>query len=50
MNLLLSWGESGSEAHKNLLHSIGTKGFIQSKNDDYEIVRTLLREINTTRN
>jgi phosphonate transport system substrate-binding protein len=49
-NLLLSWGESGSEAHKKLLHSIGTKGFIQSKNDDYEVVRTLLREINATSN
>jgi phosphonate transport system substrate-binding protein len=49
-NLMLSWGESGSDAHKNLLNSIGTRGFIQSKDDDYEVVRTLLREINATSN
>jgi phosphonate transport system substrate-binding protein len=49
-NLLLSWGEDGSDEHKNLLNSIGTNGFIQSKDHDYEIVRTFLREIDPTNN
>lgn len=49
-NLLLSWGENGSDPHKNLLNSIGTNSFIESKDDDYEVVRSFLRELNSTSN
>jgi phosphonate transport system substrate-binding protein len=49
-NLLLSWGESGSDARKKLLNSIGTNGFIPSNDGDYEVVRTFLREKNLTNN
>ena len=47
-DLLLSWGNSNDARHQKLLKSLNTSLFVPAIDAEYDIVRSFLRDINST--